>query len=63
MRKLRIFSRYFDFNICRRMVECLSNRFRELLRIGVTEKCTLTEIPTALLITADAALTGLVLDV
>ena len=63
MHKLRIFTRYFGFNLCRRVDERLSNRFREPLRIGVTEKCTLTEIPTALLFTADAALTGLVLDV
>jgi hypothetical protein len=36
---------------------------RELTRIGVIKKCTLTEIPTALLVTADAASTGLVRDV
>ena len=40
-----------------------SSDHRELTRIGVIKKCTLTEIPTALLVTADAASTGLVRDV
>jgi hypothetical protein len=35
---------------------------RELLRIEVTKKCTISEIPTALFFTTDTASTGLVRD-